>query len=307
MNRTPETIFFHTLPVYNAGSETMPAKLKCESVWREVSNYVEHDVAASRRKDLEQHLKTCSHCRAVFQGTRNLVKLAGDRRAWELPAGFSERLQSRLEQQVAALSEPAARTPQDMAIGITDERVALGSHLIYFWENDRDFARGVRFLHPGLGRGEHCIAFGHAEALDKVQETLRAQGYDPERLQRDHALTLLRRQAAAETTLFDITAVIEAALRAGARAVRFLGNLGMGRDPLPAGEDDVLVLENRVTSLIEKFPCVVVCMYDVRTLSGRMILRGGFQAHRLAICAHGIEENPYFVAETDSISLRRIH
>ena len=285
----------------------MATKLKCEDVWREISNYVENDVHAALRKNLEQHFKVCRHCSAILDGTRNVVQLVGDGRSFDLPAGFSQRLQARLEQHRAPVSGQAAVGPQEMALGITDERVAMGSHLIYFWENDQDFERGVRFLYPGLGRGEHCIAFGHAEALDKIQETLRAQDYDPERLQRDRELTLLRRQSAAEATVFDITAVVEGALRAGARAVRFLGNLGLGRDPLPAGEDDVLELENRVTTLIEKFPCVVVCMYDVRTLSGHLIMRGGLQTHRLAICNHGIQENPYYLPEKDSSSLRHIH
>jgi len=76
--------------------------------------------------------------------------------------------------------------------------------------------------------------------------------------------------------------------------VRFLGNLGMGRDPLPAGEDDVLDLECRATALIAPLPCVIVCMYDVRTVSGRLILNGGLRSHHLAVCEQGVRENPYY-------------
>ena len=84
--------------------------------------------------------------------------------------------------------------------------------------------------------------------------------------------------------------------RAGARAVRFLENLGVGREPVPAGEDDATQLENKVTGLITRFPCVVVCVYDVRTLPGRMILKGGLEQHRLVVCPEGVRENPHLPA-----------
>ena len=284
----------------------MSVSISCEEVWRELSNYVEGDLDPGLRKRMEEHFRACKNCSAVLDGTRNVVRLVGDGKSFDVPAGFSRRLQARLAQRGAA--PPAeAGAAAGLEMGITGDRVPVGSHLIYFWETDPDFARGVRFFYPGLGKGEHCIAFGHDEALEKVLETLRSQGYDPERLQQERQLTLLRRQAAAPITLSDISAVLEAAQRAGSRAVRFLGNLGVGRDPLPAGEEDVLQLEDQVDTLISRYPCVVVCMYDVRTLPGRMILKGGLQQHRLAVCAEGVQENPYFVAKQGPASLRHIH
>ncbi|MGH9510058.1 MAG: MEDS domain-containing protein, partial [Terriglobales bacterium] len=237
-------------------------------------------------------------CRSVLDGARNLVHLAGDVRAFRLPAGFSEHLKSRIDEHLHSLPEAAAPPLQDIPVGITDERVPLGSHLLYFWESDQDFERGVRFLHPGLGKGDHCIAFGHQEALERVQQVLRSNGFNPEHLVQQRKLTLLRRHAAAPVTLSDIEDLLEAAVRGGARAVRFLGNLGVGRDPLPAGEDDVTNLENQVTGLISRFPCVIVCMYDVRTLPGRIILKGGLEQHRLVLCSEGVRQNPYYVPAT---------
>jgi hypothetical protein len=282
-------------------------EIRCEDVWREISNYVEDDLSPALRRRMEQHFQACKRCSAVLDGARNLVQLVGDGRSFDLPAGFSERLRARLQEQAASASAPVVPAPQDIPIGITGDRVPLGSHLIYFWESDQDFDRGVRFFHPGLGRGEHCIAFGHDEALEKVLKALRAEGYDPDQLIQKRELTVLRRQAAAEMTLSDIGDVLHAAMHAGSKAVRFLGNLGLGRDPLPAGENDVLELENRVDALITGFPCVVVCMYDVRTLPGRMILKGGLEQHRLAVCAEGVQENPYYAPAPYSAGSRHVH
>jgi len=41
----------------------------------------------------------------------------------------------------------------------------------------------------------------------------------------------------------------------------------------------VLELEAKVTALTRKFPAIVVCVYDVNTLPGQLILTGGFQTH----------------------------
>lgn len=287
--------------------QAMTVPISCEEVWREISNYLEGDLDAGLRQRMEEHFRTCKNCFAVLDGTRNVVRLVGDGQAFQVPAGFSQRLRARLAQRGAAPRTQGDSAAAGIEMGITGDRVPLGSHLIYFWESDQEFARGVRFFYPGLEKGEHCIAFGHDEALEKVQQTLRSEGYDPERLQQQRKLTILRRQSAAPITLSDIADVLEAAQRAGSPAVRFLGNLGVGRDPLPAGEEDVLQLEHQVDTLISRYPCVVVCMYDVRTLPGRMILKGGLQQHRLAVCAEGVHENPYYVAEQGPASLRHIH
>jgi hypothetical protein len=222
-----------------------------------------------------------------------------DRRAFEIPESVSRRLYSKLEQHLAPSEENTSVLANEIPVGITDDRVTLGSHLIYFCESDDDFARGVRFLYPGLGKKEHCIIFGHDEALDKVQATLRADGYDPQELVSKRKLTILPRRSDAKGTIADITDIVQAALRAGASCVRFLGNLGMGNDPLPAGEDDVLELESQADSLIHGLPCVIVCMYDVRTLSGRLILKGGLETHDLAVCSHGVQKNPYYLPSAD--------
>jgi anti-sigma factor RsiW len=268
--------------------------LSCEEVWRHISNFLDDELDANLRARLQQHFKDCEHCSAVLDGTRNVIRLVESGKVIDLPAGFSQRLRAKLAEHVVHERATQKDLMREIPVGVSEDTVPLGSHLIYFWESNAEFERAVRFLHPGLGKGEHCIVFGHDEALEKVKHTLRKQGFDPEQLIGTGELTVLRRHAAASTTLAEISAAMQGALRAGATAVRFLGNLGMGRDPLPAGENDVLELENNVSAMISGFPCVVVCMYDVKALSGRLIMKGGLETHALAICADGVRENPYY-------------
>ena len=71
-------------------------EIDCYQVRRELSDYLEGDLTPELRLQLEEHLQTCDHCRAVFDGLRNIVRLLGDEEAIELPEGFSQRLYNRL-------------------------------------------------------------------------------------------------------------------------------------------------------------------------------------------------------------------
>jgi hypothetical protein len=70
--------------------------VNCEHVWRELSNYLDGEVDGETRAAMEVHFAQCKHCTAVLDGARNVVQLYGDDRLFELPAGFSRRLQRRL-------------------------------------------------------------------------------------------------------------------------------------------------------------------------------------------------------------------
>src|SRR6266852_8517793 len=158
------------------------------------------------------------------------------------------------------------RSPSnEIALGITNDQVALGSHLIHFWQNEEEFERGVRFLDLGVANeSQYCVLFGHDEANHRVLEILRRKGHDADRMLQEGRLVILRRESSASATLANIEAAFSAAISKGAAAIRYLGNLGMGRAPLPGkGADEVIELENGVTPLALRYPCVIVCMYDV--------------------------------------------
>ena len=76
--------------------------VKCEQVWREISNYVDGEVDPTLRVAMDAHFHDCPRCRSVLEGTRNVVALYGDERMLEVPAGFGGRLQKRLARNVRA-------------------------------------------------------------------------------------------------------------------------------------------------------------------------------------------------------------
>jgi hypothetical protein len=70
--------------------------VRCEQVWREISNYLENEVSPELRAAIEAHVVQCKHCTAVLDGTRNVINLYADDRLFELPAGFSSKWHRRL-------------------------------------------------------------------------------------------------------------------------------------------------------------------------------------------------------------------
>jgi len=74
----------------------MTIEISCVEVWQEISNYIDGQVDPELRARMEAHFKNCKHCSAIHDGTRNVVRLIGDGHTFEVPAGFSKRLYSKL-------------------------------------------------------------------------------------------------------------------------------------------------------------------------------------------------------------------
>jgi hypothetical protein len=71
--------------------------VNCETVWLEVSNYIDGEVESELRVAIEEHIRGCQGCAAVVAGTRNVIEIYGDERMLEVPFGFSQRLHRRLD------------------------------------------------------------------------------------------------------------------------------------------------------------------------------------------------------------------
>lgn len=76
-------------------------RIDCKHVWQHISAYIDGDVDAVLRAEIDLHLETCEICSAVLDSTRNVVVLLADDRVFELPAGFTHRLHARLDQELA--------------------------------------------------------------------------------------------------------------------------------------------------------------------------------------------------------------
>ena len=71
-------------------------EIDCYQVRQELSDYLEGDLTPQLRLQIEEHLQSCDHCTAVYDGLRNVLRLLAAEKAIELPEGFSRRLYERL-------------------------------------------------------------------------------------------------------------------------------------------------------------------------------------------------------------------
>jgi hypothetical protein len=74
----------------------------CEQVWKEMSNYIDGEIDAGLRAAMDEHFRTCKKCASVLAGTQNVIRLYGDERMIEVPAGFGRRLEKRLARDAQA-------------------------------------------------------------------------------------------------------------------------------------------------------------------------------------------------------------
>jgi len=86
-------------------------RIDCKHVWEHISAYIDGEVDAVLRADIDKHLETCEICSAVLDSTRNVVVLMADDRVFELPAGFSERFHARLEKDLNLSGAKDGSTP----------------------------------------------------------------------------------------------------------------------------------------------------------------------------------------------------
>ena len=74
--------------------------ISCADFMAEIGNYLEEDVAAEVRAQLEQHLAHCQTCTVLVDSTRKTVKIVTDSGAFDLPEQafkpVGERIMARL-------------------------------------------------------------------------------------------------------------------------------------------------------------------------------------------------------------------
>jgi anti-sigma factor (TIGR02949 family) len=73
-------------------------EISCLEVWREISNFIDGELDAELRTRMEAHFKVCAHCKAIYDGTRNIIKLVGDGVEYQMPEGFSKRLYNKIKE-----------------------------------------------------------------------------------------------------------------------------------------------------------------------------------------------------------------
>jgi len=81
--------------------ERIIVEISCVEVWRQISDYADDDVDPEMKSRLEVHFEHCRHCKAILDGTRNVVALVGDEETFAFDDAISERITNALAQRIA--------------------------------------------------------------------------------------------------------------------------------------------------------------------------------------------------------------
>lgn len=74
--------------------------MTCEAVIREISNYIDGDLDAAMRREIEGHLKGCKECQVIIDQTKLTVDIFCDSEMVELPADVRQRLHEALRRKM---------------------------------------------------------------------------------------------------------------------------------------------------------------------------------------------------------------
>ena len=179
-------------------------------------------------------------------------------------------------------------------LGLRDEQINLGDHIAYFWESERQFEEAVGFLLVGIRNGDHIVVFGHDDANKKVVDVLRKRGIDTDHLQTSERMTVVTGGPSGDKMLGSIGETFARSVERGCGCIRLLGNIGWSKPGWP-DDLDILAFEAKVTGAAKQFPCVVMCMYDVASVSGTVMVHGAYETHPLTFCGNVLRENPFYV------------
>jgi anti-sigma factor RsiW len=74
--------------------------LNCDGVIREISNYIDGDLDAAMKQELERHLDHCQECALVVNQTKMTVDIFCDSQPVELPTEVRSRLHEALQRKL---------------------------------------------------------------------------------------------------------------------------------------------------------------------------------------------------------------
>ncbi|HKC18064.1 MAG TPA: MEDS domain-containing protein, partial [Candidatus Dormibacteraeota bacterium] len=135
------------------------------------------------------------------------------------------------------------------------------------------------FLAEGIAAGQPCFLIAHGEELDAYLVALDAfGGVDVDAALSSGRLTVV---GAPGRTVAEALAFWEeklwAAADANASLMRGVGEMSSEREVFES-EQEMLAYEAAFNMTARRFPCAVICQYDVRKFSGRAVL-AALRAH----------------------------
>ena len=269
--------------------------MTCHELAELVTTYLEGALPFEERDRFEAHQEGCSACQTHVSQVRLAVSTLG-RLKPSAGEDHSAEQGSILELFRTRGLHRRGQQDRDIPLGLGSGLAALGDHIAYFWESEREFEASAGFLAAGVSLGEACVLIGHDVGNERLLASLERRGLSVRALVEERQLQIAAVRASTDGLLLELDERIKEAVHRGMPAVRILGNLNWGRGtPGWPSDREILQLEAHVTTAAQRLPSIVVCVYDVTTLPGPMLLKGGLECHPLTFRRDGLRHNEHHV------------
>ena len=190
----------------------------------------------------------------------------------------------------------------------------LGSvrHVCAFFSSDEEAYRVLLpFVVEGFERGDKAVHVLRPGQEQDLQPRLRAAGLDPEAAKAKGQLEL---RCSEETYLQDgrfdqdrMLTAFEAMASGNGGGVFPLSRIVCNMDwaaEAPSTHNDLIEFEARVNEVWERHDDVVICVYDLKKLSGAMVI-DIMRTHPLVLIGEVLQQNPFFVPPEQFLRERR--
>jgi PAS domain S-box-containing protein len=186
-------------------------------------------------------------------------------------------------------------SPPTVDLGIGGWQVPLHSHLACLCDNAEHLEQALGFLTAGLRGPDHCVVAGEAADNQRILGILERQGVDVASCRASGRLGVVGRGPSARAMLEEVKAGFAAALADGAGVLRLAGIVGWDRER-QAPDAELFVFEAMLSELADSWPCVILCLHEVQSLSDLTVRHGVLDTHPDVLGPRGMVASPYFVA-----------
>ncbi len=76
--------------------------ISCKEFLEEMSSYLDDEVAAGIRREVEAHLAECQTCQVLYDSTRKTLKVVTEVRSADLPGGLPDSMIARIISRIRA-------------------------------------------------------------------------------------------------------------------------------------------------------------------------------------------------------------
>jgi excisionase family DNA binding protein len=164
------------------------------------------------------------------------------------------------------------------AVLVEGHPIPIHTHLSTFYTSDRGRLRiGLPFLRDGIVAGQACILMTSPQTARLFAAELRADGVDVTNALETGHLQLQVPFETGDQGIDTFERSFSAVIRRAGLLIRVLGEALENRETL-GSIADLLRFEERLSTLVRRYPVVMICQYDARRLDGKDLI-GVLKAH----------------------------